>query len=78
VNGRPTILLRNEGVYGGHVTIGVFVGRRPGSRGKAGTVTVSIDDWLGLQAVTYVGEAIEVELGTPLNVLDSKGNGGIG
>lgn len=38
-----------------HVTIGVFAGKRPGSRGKCGTLTMAREEWAELQDILVEG-----------------------
>lgn len=38
-----------------HVTVGVFAGRNPGSRGKCGTLTMEPDEWRELEAIVGAG-----------------------
>lgn len=38
-----------------HVTVGVFAGRRPGSRGKCGTLKMEPDEWRELEAIIGSG-----------------------
>jgi hypothetical protein len=45
-----SIGLRYEGTQGGHCQVGVFVGRKLGSRGKAGVVTLRVEEWEELAA----------------------------
>lgn len=40
--------LRAEQQNGGHTTVGVFIGRNEGSRGKSGTIIVRNDEWLAI------------------------------
>lgn len=37
--------LRIEDETPAHVTVGVFCGRRPGSRGKCGSLTFRVEEW---------------------------------
>lgn len=46
-----SIHLRAEQRNGGHTTVGVFIGKQPGSRAKAGTITVTNEEWLFLCGV---------------------------
>lgn len=38
-----------------HVTIGVFAGKRPGQRGKCGTLTMEPAEWAELQEMLVEG-----------------------
>ena len=44
---------REEERNPGHVRVGVWVGTRPGSRAKAGTLTVRTDEWDELQPLLF-------------------------
>lgn len=61
--GPLSIMAREERRRGGHVDIGVFVGRRPGARGKAGTITLRIDEW---DAMRERASLLAIEIGEPL------------
>jgi hypothetical protein len=39
----------------GHVTVGVFAGKRPGSRGKCGELTMEWEEWRELQDILVEG-----------------------
>lgn len=44
-----TLAFREEFRNPAHVTVGVFVGRNKGSRGRAGTLTLRADEWDEMQ-----------------------------
>lgn len=39
----------------GHITVGVFAGKQPGSRGKCGTLTMEPQEWDELQEILVAG-----------------------
>jgi hypothetical protein len=69
-----SIMLRDEGLVGGHYRIGVFIGRTPGARGKSGQIIVREDEWReivrilehGPSSMPYIGP-LKVEIGASLD-----------
>jgi hypothetical protein len=41
-----------------HVTVGVFAGRRPGSRGKCGSLTFRVEEWPEFRDLLEIGAAM--------------------
>lgn len=47
--------LRVEHETPAHITVGVFAGKRPGNRGKCGTLTMTPEEWAELQDLLIEG-----------------------
>jgi hypothetical protein len=76
-----TMALRLEAHNGGHATIGVFVGRTRGARGKAGQITLREDEWAELRDRLAAERDVGTEVLPPLlqdrtRPLDTRDNTG--
>jgi hypothetical protein len=54
-----------------HITVGLFAGKRPGSRGKCGTLTMRHDEWAELQDVLLEGGRARATV-VQFSVLDER------
>ena len=61
---RVTAVVRIQEANPAHVTVSVWVGRQPGSRGRAGTLAFGANEWAELSANGVV--ELTVEPGAPL------------
>jgi hypothetical protein len=58
VSAPVTAGIRVDSQNPGHTTISVFVGRNPGARGHAGTLTLRTDEWHQLGTLDADGRLI--------------------